>query len=255
MDNNICEFCKKTFSNKGNCQRHLTVCKVKKLVDEQNITKNTQEIKEIMLEKDRQISILTAEINLLKGIIENQKPTVINNNTNYKNTNNTINYISNLEPINFEEMKEKFDNNLSNKYIDKGVEGIAMFICDVPCENKFITSDYSRKLVTYKNPQQQTIIDPKGSMLLNTAIKQNADTIIDKAENRYQYWKTQIDEARDEDIEPDMSDIEKKIKTKKLKTIAQKAKQDITFDSMEATNVLITKGMENKILVNMIDEK
>jgi hypothetical protein len=273
-----CLFCKKTFSSKGNYQRHLTICKVKKLVDEQNITITNQEIKEILvrdeqiskltselLEKDKKIHHLNAEllskdeqINLLKSIIENQKHTVINNNNNYKhtntNTNNTINYISNLEPINFEEMKEQFENNLSNKYIDKGVEGIAMFICDIPCENKFITSDYSRKLLTYKNPQQQIIIDPKGNMLLNTAIKQNADTIIGKAENRYQYWKTQIDDAREEDIEPDKSDIEKKNKTKKLKTIAQKAKDNITFDSTDATNIIIAKGMENKIIVNTNDD-
>ena len=243
----ICPFCKKEYSTKTNCKKHQKICKQKD--DEALLLKEEiKKLKESLIAKDEQI-------NLLKSIIENQKPTVINNNTNYKNTNNTINYISNLEPINFEEMKEKFDNNLSNKYIDKGVEGIAMFICDVPCEYKFITFDYARKLTSYKNPQKQTITNTKGSMLLNTAIKQNADTIIVKAENRYQYWKTQIDEARDEDIEPDMSDIEKKIKTKKLKTIAQKAKEDIAFDSMEATNVIIKKGMENKVLVNMIDEK
>lgn len=273
-----CLFCKKTFSSKGNCQRHLTICKVKKLVEEQNITITNQEIKEILvrdeqistlttklLEKDKRISTLTIEllakdeqINLLKSIIENQKPTVINNNNNYKNTNtntnNTINYISNLEPINFEDMKEHFENNLSNKYIDKGVEGIAMFICDVPCENKFITSDYARKIVSYKTADEKTIIDPKGHILLNTAIKQNADTIIDKAEDRYQYWKNQIDDAREEDIEPDKSDIEKKNKTKKLKTIAQKAKEDITFDCSDATNVIISKGMKNKVIVNTNDE-
>ena len=243
----ICPFCKKEYSTKTNCKKHQKICKQKD--DETLLLKEEiKKLQESLIAKDEQI-------NLLKTIIENQKPTVINNNTNYKNTNNTINYISNLEPINFEEMKEQFENNLSNKYIDKGVEGIAMFICDIPCENKFITSDYSRKLVSYKNPQEQTIIDPKGNMLLNTAaIKQNADTIIDKAENRYQYWKTQIDEARDEDIEPDRSDIEKKIKTKKLKTIAQKAKENITFDCTDATNVIITKGMENKVLVNTIDD-
>ena len=41
-----CLFCKKTFSNKGNCQRHLTIWKGKKLVEEQNITITNQEIKE-----------------------------------------------------------------------------------------------------------------------------------------------------------------------------------------------------------------
>jgi len=120
--------------------------------------------------------------------------------------------------------------------------------------NLFITSDYARKIVSYKTTDEKTVIDPKGHILLNTAIKQNADTIIDKAEDRYQYWKTQIDDAREEDIEPDKSDIEKKNKTKKLKTIAQKAKEDITFDCLDATNVIISKGMKNKVIVNTNDE-
>lgn len=240
----LCPFCKKEYSTKTNCKKHQKICKQKD--NETLLKEEIKKLKESLIVKDEQI-------NLLKSIVENQKSTVINNN-NYKNTNNTINYISNLEPINFQEMKEQFENNLSNKYIDKGVEGIAMFICDLPCENKFITSDYSRKILTYKNQQQQIIIDPKGNILLNTAIKQNADTIIGKAENRYQYWKTQIDEAREEDIEPDKSDIEKKNKTKKLKTIAQKAKDNIIFDSTDATNIIIAKGMENKIIVNTNDD-
>lgn len=242
----ICPFCKKEYSTKTNCKKHQKICKQKDdkiLLLKEEIKK----LKESLIVKDEQI-------NLLKSIIENQKPTVINNNNNYKNTNNTINYISNLEPINFEDMKQHFENNLSNKYIDKGVEGIAMFICDVPCENKFITSDYARKIVSYKTTDEKTVIDPKGHILLNTAIKQNADTIIDKAEDRYQYWKNQIDDAREEDIEPDKSDIEKKNKTKKLKTIAQKAKEDITFDCTDATNVIISKGMKNKVIVNTNDE-
>jgi len=243
-----CPFCKKEYSTKANCKKHQSTCKKKD--DETTFLKEeNKKLKEFLIAKDEQI-------NLLKSIIDNQKPTVINNN-NYKNTNNmnTINYISNLEPINFEEMKTVFENNLSNKYIDKGIEGIALFICDVPCSNKFITTDYSRKLLSYKTPDKQIIIDPKGNMLLNTAIKQNADTIIDKAEDRYQYWKTQIDEAREEDIEPDKSDIEKKMQTKKLKTIAQKAKNNISIECMDATNLIVNRGMENKIVVNAIEEK
>jgi len=95
--------------------------------------------------------------------------------------------------------------------------------------------------------------DPIANILLNTAIKQNADTIIDKAEDRYQYWKSQINDAREEDIEPDSSDLENKEHTKKLKNIAQKAKNNISVDSTNATNFIVLKGMENKSVVNTIE--
>jgi GH43 family beta-xylosidase len=145
------------------------------------------------------------------------------------------NKVEHLEPINFEEMKQQFINQFSNKYIDKGVEGLAQFICEIPCFNKFITTDYGRKTISFKlsEPKNQLVNDPKASILLNNTIKQNADTIIDKAEDRYQYFLSQIAEAREEDLEPDQSDVDKKNKTRELKTIAQNAKNNITLDSIE----------------------
>ena len=149
-------------------------------------------------------------------------------------------------------MKKQFENKLSNKYIDKGIEGIAHFISEIPCQNKFITTDYSRKIVTYKT-DNQIVVDPKANILLNTAIKQNADTIIDRAEDRYQYWNQQIKDARDDDVEPDKTDIKNRNRTKNLKTIASKAKNDVPIEIEDAANVIILKGMENKIVVNAIE--
>ena len=65
-------------------------------------------------------------------------------------------------------------------------------------------------MILFKTSEEQLVADPKASILLNTAIKQNADTIIDKAEDRYQYYISQIREAREDDIEPDNIDVEKK---------------------------------------------
>lgn len=260
MSSVVCDFCKKNFSRKSNYNKHLQICKVKK---EQEYLKNSNEVDLLKTENTKlkdQVKTLTDELELLKNILENQSkhPTKQTNNT--QNNNITINtsqslrdLISNLEPINFEEMKSVFENDLSNKYIDKGIEGIARFICEVPCRDKFFTTDYSRKVITYKTSDDQIITDPKASILFNTAIKQNADTIIDKAEGRYQYWKSQIDESREEDIDPDESDLEHKISTKKLKTIAQKVKNDIPVESNDATNVFILKGIVNKTVGNAIE--
>jgi len=257
MNNFICEFCNKKFSQKGNCQRHKQTCKIKKESDKNHQT---------LLLKEQKIESLTAElelkekeINLLKSIIETQSkqhPTIINSNTNtINNTISLTNKVEHLEPINFEEMKQQFINEFSNKYVDKGVEGVAQFICEIPCCNKFITTDYGRKMILFRlsEPKDQIVNDPKASILLNKTIQQNADTIIDKAEDRYQYFLSQIAEARDEDLEPDQSDVDKKNKTRELKIIAQNAKNNIPVDSIDATNVIVLKGMENKVIVNGIE--
>lgn len=241
-----CEFCKKTFSTKQSCNIHKTKCKIKDQIEQKNKI-------EILKDENKK---LKEEIIFLKSIIENNSTHQDKISKQVNNTQNNItifntttpnlkDLISNLEPIDFEEMKNRFENDLSNKYIDKGIEGIARFICDIPCNNKIFTTDYSRKVITYKT-QEHIIVDPKGSILLNTALKQNADTIIDKTEDRYNYWKLQVKEARDDEIEPDVIDIENKKHTKKLLKIASKAKQNVSVSPVEATNIFVMKGIENK---------
>jgi hypothetical protein len=271
MNSLVCSFCKKSFSTKGNCQKHLSICKVKK---DSEVIKNKNEIEQIkqdnVLLKQEVDRLKFQIISLEKILLESTKNSKQVNNSNCNNTRNsnntqntqniTINtslsikdLLSNLEPIDFNEMKNSFENNLSNKYIDKGIEGLARFICEVPCQNKFLTTDYARKVISYKTPEQQIVVDPKANILINTAIKQNADIIIDKAEDRYQYWKTQVSDALEENIEPDKSDIENKLQTKYLKSMAEKAKTNISIESSNATNLIILKGMENKNVINCLE--
>ena len=247
-----CEFCEKNLSSKQSYSRHSSTCKIKKQNFENDFYKIQEEnklLKQTIKEKEEQIK-------LLERLVESKNSTTIINN-NYKtnsNSNNSINTVNNivnskissLEPIDFEEMKQMFEEKFSAKYIDKGIEGLANFLCEVPCNNKIITTDFSRKLVKYKNSENQVIDDPKANILLKTAIKQNADTIIDKAEDRYQYWRQQIKDAREDDVEPDETDIKNRNHTKNLKTIATKAKNDMPVKLEEATNVILMKGMENK---------
>lgn len=267
MNTSSCEFCNKTFTRKNYHQKHLLICKEKKNIQLlQSNDKNQLLIKENeTLKKENET--LKKELELLKSIIEKQnkqcKNQVNNNNIINKpqiiiNNNNNAplsmkDILANLEPINFDEIKNSFENDFSNKYIDKGIEGLASFICEVPCQNKIITTDYARKLVSYKTSPQQIVVDPNASILLNTAIKQNADTIIDKAEDRHQYWKEQVREARDEDIEPFEIDVKNKKHTAKLIKVASKAKQNVPLKSLEATSVVILKGMENKNNLNALE--
>lgn len=267
MNDKTCIFCKKELSNKQNTVKHQKICKKNPILTKDKkheidyiklltiIEEQKKEICELKIKLETntqkllefsQNSIKKSK-NLTNHTINNTQNNIIINTSQYLKD-----IISNLQPINFEDMKIVFENNLSNKYIDKGIEGLAQFICDVPCQNKFITTDYARKVITYKTSDQQIISDPKANMLLNTAIKQNVDTIIDKAEDRYKYWKSQVDDSRDEDIDPDETDLENKLHTKKLKTIAQRVKDNITVDSNDATNVIILKGVVNKS-VNAIE--
>lgn len=241
---NKCIYCDKQFSTKQNTLLHMNKCNCKNLYEENKKIK--EELEKIKIEVIKKDEI----INFQKSLLENYKnplnQTNTQNNITIFNTTPTLkDLIANLEPIDFEEMKNRFENDLSNKYIDKGIEGIARFICDIPCNNKIFTTDYSRKVITYKT-QEHIIVDPKGSILLNTALKQNADTIIDKTEDRYNYWKLQVKEARDDEIEPDVIDIENKKHTKKLLKIASKAKQNVSVSPVEATNIFVMKGIENK---------
>jgi len=243
-DSKCCFHCKKEFSTKGNCKKHQKICKKQPVINKEGKI-NASDYSKLLnfIEEQKK------EIKLLKKIVKNTNNTTNNtqNNITIFNTSQCLkDTISNLEPINFGDMKISFEKKFSNKYIDKGIEGLAHFICEVPCQNKFVTTDYSRKVITYKTPEQKIVIDPKANMLLNTTIKENADTIIDKAEDRYQYWKSQINDAMEEDIEPDVSDVQNKLHTKKLKSIAQKAKNNIQVESNDATNFIILKGMENK---------
>lgn len=254
MSKQKCYFCKKELTSKRNYDNHLLICKYKKDHDltvrqEENnqLQEENKRLKQTLCDKEEQINFLKSLLENKNApsttIINNYKPT---NSTNTINNNNVNLKLSNIDPVDFEEMKEMFEKQFCSKYIDKGLEGLANFLCDVPCKNKIVTTDFARKLVKYKNPDNQVVDDPKANILLKTAIKQNADTIIDKAEDRYQYWQQQIKDAREEDIEPDESDIKHRNHTKKLKTIATKAKNNLSIKLEEATNIILMNGMENK---------
>jgi cell division septum initiation protein DivIVA len=258
-DQNICQYCIKKFSSKGNTKKHENICKKNPNILPKKTKKNNcfDKLYSIVEGQQKEIDDQKKEIESLKNKLKKTKKTSTTTNNNnitiFNTTQSLKDIIASLQPIDFTKVKEEFETKLSNNYIDKGIAGIAQFICDVPCQNKFITTDYGRKMILFKTSEEQLVADPKASILLNTAIKQNADTIIDKAEDRYQYYISQIREAREDDIEPDNIDVEKKNQTKSLKTLVQGVKNNIPIDVPNATNVMILKGMENKVTNNAIE--
>jgi hypothetical protein len=274
MDNqNLCQYCNKQYSTKGNATKHEKLCRKNPknpLYVNKDMTKNEKKLFSLIKQQKKEIELLKSKLNqsnkkeIINKSINTTNTSNSNNKNNCNNTNNsnhvTIinngqfskNIIADLKPINFGGMKEHFENDFSNKYIDKGMNGLANFICDVPCKDRFITTDFGRQTILFKISNDQAVSDPKANMLLNNTIKQNADTIIEKAEDRYQYYIAQIQEARDDDIEPDRLDVEKKNKTKELKSIVQNVKDNIAIEFPEATKVIVLKGMTNKIINNEI---
>jgi len=264
---NLCQYCNKQYSTKGNATKHENLCRKNPnnpLYVNENMTKNEKKLFSLIKQQKKEIELLKSKLNHSnkKEIINNSINTINSNNCNNTNNTNHVTIINNrqfskniiedLKPINFGGMKEHFKNDFSNKYIDKGMTGLANFICDVPCKDKFITTDFGRQTILFKISNDQAVSDPKANMLLNNTIKQNADTIIEKAEDRYQYYIAQIQEARDDDIEPDKLHVEKKNKTKELKSIVQNVKDNISIEFPEATKVIVLKGMTNKIINNEI---
>jgi len=257
MTSLTCDFCKKIFSSKGNCQKHLLICKVKKNIQ---INESNDENKRLREEN----ATLKREIELLKNIIENQsrQSTKQINNTQINNTTNNnpqqINIfnttsqsmkdiLANLEPIDFEEIKVAFENDYCEKDVDKGIEGLATFICDGPCQNKLITTDFSRKLISYKTSPQQVISDPQGKLLVSTALKQNAQTLMKKSDERYKYWDNKIKNC---DINDDVEfEQNNKFQASRVYKMTACAKNDQPIEQKKwkkASDVIIMKGLENK---------
>ena len=150
-----CEFCKKFFSTKSNCNKHKSICKIKKIKEIENkektdiINQKNEELKK----KDYELKQKEEQITFLKSMLETytNKPNIVNyNNNNTVNNNLTIKQmVTKLDPIDFKDIKEHM-NNYSTSYQDKGSKGYAEFLCDHPFKDKFITTDFTRNTIAYQ---------------------------------------------------------------------------------------------------------
>jgi len=259
---NFCPYCKKYFSTKGNCTKHLKICKAKLIVEENKQLQQTIENKDKTIENlQTQHKIMELEqiidnhveqIEFLKSIIEtfakNPKIEYNNYNNNYKPI-NTINnnfsqkeIVSQLDPVDFDDIKN-FMHLFTKDYIDQGIKGFAHFLCEHPCKEKFITTNSSRKNIAYRTKNQEFVRDPEATYLINRVLKENSDIIIDKTKERTEYYKEELQ------IDPDSiyADGErKKISTiTQLKNVTTQVQNGASINEKEISNIISNYGLEN----------
>jgi hypothetical protein len=241
---NVCEFCNKSFSTKGNCKAHKETCKIKKNKD----LEEAVSLKDIIKEKDQELRQKEEQINFLKLMLDKyaDKPTVINyNNSNNNNTVNNNNLtikqmVSKLDPIDFQDVKEHMEN-YSNNYKDQGTKGFAKFLCDYPFKDKFFTSDFSRNTIVYKTKDQNFIRDPDSSYLINRSINDNKSDILQKAIDRLNFINTKLKKSEDEDEFDEY--VIKKSKLKKLISIIEDISSSRIIEDKDVSNVFRNNGI------------
>jgi hypothetical protein len=244
MSKKICEYCCKEFKRADSCSRHKDKC-IQRIIKEE-VDKSIIKYKQELLNKEN-------EIKLLRELLDKQmnKPTttIIKSQTNNSNDNITVNnkltlkqIVSKLDPVDFEEIKNSMDQ-LTDDYIDRGLEGFAYFLCNHPCKNKIVTTDNARNVIAYRTKKQEFVRDPEAHHLINRSLRENADTIIERSKERHSYWKKQYDD----DMEPEFQtrESEKIGNTETLLKGAKKAKQKIHVKTKVAVDVLKQIGNEN----------
>ena len=187
----------------------------------------------------------------------NSNNTTTNNNSNNTTNNNLIinttqsikEIFESLGIIDFNTVSEDIDKAKPKDLCDKGLESFAQFICDGPCKNKFITTDNGRKIIAWKNNQGIIINDPKAQLLQSTIIKQNAETIIDKTNERKQYYKSSIDQSNRFEQEPLKEDKDGVKRTNNFIKTIENIKKGAVVDDPNAIKVFLAKGIENKQLI------
>lgn len=257
----ICEYCNREFTRNYSCLKHQKICPLKDVKEQYDeIIKqkdNVIEQKDIQIKKLQEELLICKtekenEIKLLRELLDKQmnKPTtIIKSQTNNSNDNITVNnkltlkqIVSKLDPVDFEEIKNSMDQ-LTDDYIDRGLEGFAYFLCNHPCKNKIVTTDNARNVIAYRTKKQEFVRDPEAHHLINRSLRENADTIIERSKERHSYWKKQYDD----DMEPEFQtrESEKIGNTETLLKGAKKAKQKIHVKTKVAVDVLKQIGNEN----------
>ena len=75
-------------------------------------------------------------------------------------TNNIINIVQNLQPIEDEDFTKYLDQ-LSIDHIKRGASGYADYALEYPLKDKIICVDYSRRKVKFKNMSGDIVTDPE----------------------------------------------------------------------------------------------
>uniref|UniRef100_A0A6C0CY52 C2H2-type domain-containing protein n=1 Tax=viral metagenome TaxID=1070528 RepID=A0A6C0CY52_9ZZZZ len=173
----ICNYCDKDLTHNSSLQRHLNICKVKKLEDlkinyekqlQDQQTNYEKQLQDQQTNYERQITELKIQIEKLQDTIASiaaQPKTVNHNNTTKTNNNNNsrINVINNLAPMTDDEYK-KLGDMLQRSHLERGADGFAELAIQF-FQGKAVCTDLSRRMVTHKDAEGRVVSDPNMTRL------------------------------------------------------------------------------------------
>jgi hypothetical protein len=261
---NSCSYCNKNFSTKGNCTKHMKKCKAKELhqtIENKDKVIESLEAKNKIIELEKIIDNKDEQIEFLKSIIETYAKTpniqysYSNNSNNYKPVNTVNNFspkeiVSKLDPVDFDDIKN-FMHLFSKDYVDQGIKGFANFLCEHPCKEKIITTDHARKTIAYRTKNIDFIRDFEATYLINRALKENCNEIIDKTNKRKKFYKEKLE--IDEDSIFSEGERQTISTIKELKQASEQAQNGTNINDKDIVNIISNYGSENinKIINNL----
>ena len=186
----ICNFCDKDLSNNSSLQRHLNICKIKKLENvkidyerQLDTQKNKYELQlqvtdnqlheqknkyELQLHvRDNQLHEQKIQIEKLQDILASiaaqPKNVQTTNNNTTKTNNNRVNIINNLVPMSDDEYK-KLGDMLQRTHLERGADGFAELAIQF-FQGKAVCTDLSRRMITHKDSEGRVVTDPNMTRL------------------------------------------------------------------------------------------
>jgi hypothetical protein len=263
---NICEICLKEFSNKFNLKKHKEKVKKCKFSENKNLSllqkyvilennydliteqyKNLKQEHELLKQKYDNLD-LEYKDNLKKNY-ENKANITYNtyNNSNNSNTNNNNlsvkQIVSKLEPITDNTFKDSLQY-LNNDVLESGLKGFAQFLCNYPYNQKFITTDVSRKIISYRTNINDFIKDPECLQLLNNTLKENSEQILKIARERRDELGRFIEDSEDTEEIQEMAYRRDNIHELILLT-KNAVKNNVNTNIRSISDILVNHGVEN----------
>jgi hypothetical protein len=180
-DEFVCEYCNKNFTLTSSLVKHLNICSTKEEIENRemdkininlektisslnceniNFKKENEILKNEIIIKDKLLEEYKNKVEKLENHLMKlaEKPTHTHT-TNNNNQRYQQQIIQNLVPL-CEEHYEQIRDNLTEEHIKRGAEGYADVTYDF-MKDKIACTDFSRRILTYKDEKGNIIKDPK----------------------------------------------------------------------------------------------
>ena len=186
-----CSDCNSILATKQSLINHANTCKVlkhktslEKDKEIENLKKENNDLKTFIAELQGKLEIYKDSQDCLKEIAKQPKTVQTKNiQNNHNNINNKYFYLTPLS-LTQEIIKQKIEENFTEKHLIEGQKGVAIFtydnlLLDDENNSKYLCGDISRQLFYYKNDDGTIQKDPKATNLT----KMIAEDVIAKSHN------------------------------------------------------------------------